>query len=492
MREALARDIGAVLARRRLGGLDDAPAGFPAADALNLAVTIGARTGTDLRVDDLARAGSVAGLIDFALRVAAAPDEHGRGPGAATPLSHTQARFLLSEQFTPGLDDNNVVLAFLLTGPLDTAALRRALDDVVARHAVLRSTFTWDDELGPVQRPVAWPGLEVVEPTEGGPAEVAVAACVDWWDSPVDLETAPPLAARLVPMTAATHLLCVRVHHIAFDGRSESVFVADLGAAYAARVACRAPDWAPTASYRDFVWWERSQGQAWLDRDLPYWRDVLAAAPPPLLPPADLDQAPRRGCERTVPAERVAAFTKAVRGAGAAPLTGLLHGAARALAQEFSTDRIVVGTMSSGRFERVFDRVVGCFVNPLMISMAAPDGDSADWLRVVSRDVTRSLRHARTPFDEVTRLLRPGAPALVQVFVTLQDPPVSDSFGADVRIEAVLVDPPRTAMDLVIEAAPQPDGGWRIDTYGRADGLGDAAMTAITDTVAQSIVDIGG
>ncbi|WP_424184746.1 condensation domain-containing protein [Actinokineospora sp. G85] len=480
--------VSALLRRRRLGGWDADPAAFDPADALGITTAVNARTGADLRVSDAASAASVRDLVDLG-RLLGSPAEaaaRGRG-GDAIPLSRTQTRFLYAEQLAPGGHDNNVVLAFELAGRVDQDALAAALHDVVDRHPVLRAAYTWDDELGPVRTPGPRPDLEVVAESSAEPAEAAVAATADWWDDGLDLETGPPLRTRLVPLGPSRSLLCLRVHHIAYDGRSESVITTDLGAAYAARSAGQAPVWPPAAGYGDFVRWEQDMAADWVARDLPYWQATLADPPPPLLPAHDLDDAPRVEHGLRVPAEVVAGYTAAVRAAGAAPFSGLLHGVTRGLARAFDRDRLLLGTMSSGRFERVFDRVVGPFVNPVAVPLAAPGPDTGTWLRAATLSATKALRHSRAPFDEVARLLGAAAPPLVEVFATLQDPPVPAAFAEGVTIAPVLVPPPRTAMPLVVEAAPDHGGGWTLDAYARADAPTAAVLEQVLDEVARTI-----
>ena len=57
--------------------------------------------------------------------------------GRTWPLSFAQQRLWFIEQLAPGLPAYNVPLALRLHGPLDTAALQRALNTIAARHLLL-------------------------------------------------------------------------------------------------------------------------------------------------------------------------------------------------------------------------------------------------------------------------------------------------------------------------------------------------------------------
>ena len=61
--------------------------------------------------------------------------------GTEPVLSFAQQRLWFLDQFEPGSEEYNVPFGLRLRGELDEAALRRALEGVVARHQVLRTSF---------------------------------------------------------------------------------------------------------------------------------------------------------------------------------------------------------------------------------------------------------------------------------------------------------------------------------------------------------------
>eukprot|EP00964_Phaeocystis_antarctica_P159261 scaffold130231_cov80-Phaeocystis_antarctica.AAC.1 len=73
--------------------------------------------------------------------------------GEAYPVSWNQSQLLTVHAGGGGAEAAyNIPLALWLRGPLAAGALRAALDALVARHAVLRTTFEVDAEGGFVQR----------------------------------------------------------------------------------------------------------------------------------------------------------------------------------------------------------------------------------------------------------------------------------------------------------------------------------------------------
>ncbi|TYB69125.1 hypothetical protein FXF51_07725 [Nonomuraea sp. PA05] len=482
---ALVAELGELAGRWRLGaagGLD--LAGLTPEQALRLAMRLSVRLGTDVRVPDVLSGGSLPELVERA-----ASWVPGGSAGVPVPLSHGQQRFLLDETLAPGQDDNHVVLAYRLSGPLDPEALATAYGDVVERHPILRTVHYWDDEGEPLQR-VLPPDRTPLPPTSPLPA---ADLCADWWDQPFDLEEHPPLRARLARLGPDSWLLCLSMHHIIFDGRSELILLEDLGTAYAARAAGREPGWPPVPGYHHYAQWEHDMVEQWVSRDLPFWHDLLATDPPPLLPTPP-GQAPRHEHEITLDPVTVGELSAAVRARGAVPLASVLYGTARALGRVFGADRLNLATIASGRFESVFNSVIGCFVNPVVLPFdSVRDGRPEERVQETARLTLRALRHARTPYDRLVRSLRPGAarPPLYEVMVALQAPLETGTFGGTgIAVEPVRVRAPRASAPLVVEVEPQPDGGWAVAARWREDVVDERSGRAVVSEVADLLTSL--
>src|SRR4051812_23962183 len=63
---------------------------------------------------------------------------------SALPMSFGQQRLWFITRMTPGTALFNLALSYRLRGPLDAAAMQRALAEIVARHEVLRTTLRID------------------------------------------------------------------------------------------------------------------------------------------------------------------------------------------------------------------------------------------------------------------------------------------------------------------------------------------------------------
>ncbi|MFE0704985.1 amino acid adenylation domain-containing protein [Streptomyces sp. NPDC058872] len=477
-------DIRALLGMAHLAEDDDLVlAGANSLDVIRLAARVGARLDARLTASDVYRLRTPRAIAAYCTHAAPGEQLPATGPGRTrpAPLSRAQQRFWLAEMSSPGAADNMIVLAYALTGPLRPELLQDALNDVVVAHPALRTVYPWLGE-APQQQVLApadaIPVLEhVAPPSAGGTQELAEAVTADWWTRPFSLEDEVPLRARLCRLDEERHLFCLQVHHIAFDGWSESVLIDELTRAYGARLEGREHEAAPALSYGEFSTWEATRLPDWADRDLPFWKEGLAAVPAPFLPaPAGAGAGQVARFERVlkVDAQIVRRLEQAAARRGGPTLAALLAGATRALSRTFDVRELAVGSVTAGRFDPALEPVVGYFVNPFAVVLPHTRDDSTEaLLDQTTAQVVTNLQHVHTPFDELVRVFSPPRDRhpFFQTWVVLQGQPPHGSLGGRVALEPVRVRPPSTDIELMLEAIPAPDGSWDLVVLWRADGM---------------------
>ncbi|MEM9491584.1 MAG: condensation domain-containing protein, partial [Myxococcota bacterium] len=343
---------------------------------------------------------------------------------ASLPLSLAQERLWFIDQLRPGDPAYVIPLALRLDGELDTAALRRAVDQVIRRHEALRTTFPSVDGQ-PEQRIHDWlpPDVAFVDlsahPDETRMAE-ATAQVHRAMRSGFDLAAGPLVRLLLVRLGDQRHLAVLTLHHIVSDGWSTAVLARELTALYAAYTSGAASPLPPLPlQYADWALHERRQFDAQTrERELDHWRQALAGIPqqlalgPPRSPqqsnpahaPSD-DAAWATHYPVALDSELTAQLDAATRERGVTLFAALLAGYAMALRAESGIDDMVVGCPVAGREHTELEPLIGFFVNTLPIRVRLGDTLTAGAvLAQVAQTVLSALAHRRVPFARIAEV----------------------------------------------------------------------------------------
>ena len=437
--------------------------------ATRAASRLRAALGAEVRVADLFEHPTVAAL---AARIEADVFPHAaRAPAAAPrpaelPLSFAQERIWFVEQAEPGTSTYAMPVALRLLGRLDAGALARALDEVVRRHEVLRTTFR-AVEGRPVQvigAPAATP-LAVVD--LAGLAAGAVEGEVrrrlrDWATRTFDLARGPLFRAALLRPRAGEHVLLLGLHHAVGDGWSLGVLFRELSALYAAFARGEPSPLPPLAlQYADHALAQRArlagpEGEA----QLAWWTARLAGAPTVLSVPTDR---PRPAVHTfggalhpfTVAPDLAARLRALARGEGATLFMVLLAAFDALVARWSGEEELVVGTPVAGRTRAETEGLIGFFINTLALRQdLTGDPPFRALLRRVRDGCLEAYARQELPFERVVEAVaparEPGRTPLVQVMFGLQDASAGALRLDGVRARAVEMDTGRAKLDLAV------------------------------------------
>ncbi|MCQ8195327.1 amino acid adenylation domain-containing protein [Streptomyces rugosispiralis] len=398
----------------------------------------------------------------------------------SVPLSYAQRRMWFLNRLE-GVGEGagyNLPLALRLSGELDRVVLEAALGDVADRHESLRTVFPETDG-EPRQHVLTGeagrPPLIVVETAGEHLAEVLGGYAARAFDLSVDL----PWRARLLKTGASEYVLLIVAHHIAVDGWSMGVLGQEIGVAYAARRAGRAPGWEPLpVQYADYALWQREVLGTLEDPDsvisgqLGYWREALAGAPEELVLPVDRSRpavSSFRG--RSVPVRvspQVHARLVALAQRGRATMFMVVQAALALLLSRMGAGKdIPVGTAVAGRGDAALDGLVGFFVNTLVLrSDVSGDPTFVELLSRVREADLDAYAHQDVPFERLVEDLNParslGRNPLFQVSLGLQGAPAGEGRLWD--LPGLRVRPLESAaeaaarVDLALDLAEHRDG----------------------------------
>jgi len=407
------------------------------------------------------------------------PDRKTAGP---VPLAPVQRRLWALAAADPDDPSYNMPFAIVLRGALRDDVLRGALVDLVARHAVLRTVLPMRDG-SPVQELLDDPEQVVGRLSVIDAARVDADAYVrELISSPIDPRTAPPLRAALIRRDVDEHLLVLVIHHIAADGGSMPVLLADLVQAYRQRLAGREKAWSVAEiGYRDYA---LTMVDRQSDEDLAFWETVLADVPVECTVPSLGGGTGEPGARTvTVPIDPQLRADLLDRSRKSATTSfSVVHTALSILLYRMGAGRdIVIGTPVAGRSDPRFQSVVGMFVNTLAlrttVDPATPGEDLIAAVRAADLD---AWDHALVPFDDVVAAINPvrraGRPPLVQVMLSMHE------FGAVLGDGgAPITDQLTLAMDELPSAAAKFDLQFTVTGVDGAAGPASVAVTYAAD-----------
>lgn len=390
------------------------------------------------------------------------------------PASSGQRRLWFLEQMEPGSPLYNIPYLIRLSGPLDEASLRRALNTIVSRHESLRTNFAAvGSEPVQVVRPSAELALQVTdlsslsEPDRGDELRrLAAAEARSSFDLALDL----PVRARLFRLSDAEHALMLVMHHIASDGWSMGILYRELGLCYDAYHQGRRPLLpALEIQYADFATWQQEHLQgANLQRLTDFWKTQMAGAPTLLELPTDHARPPlqsHRGDTVSIrlPAALVARLKQLGSSHRVTFFMTLLAGFKAVLHRYSGQTDLVVGTPLAGRDSAETEGVVGFFINTvLMRTSLAGDPTVAELLARVREVSLTAFDHREMPYEKLVEELQPqrnlSFDPICQVFFALQNMPTAALRLGDLALDIEPVYTGTAKSDLTVWAA-ETDGG---------------------------------
>ncbi|HWN43350.1 MAG TPA: amino acid adenylation domain-containing protein [Thermoanaerobaculia bacterium] len=357
------------------------------------------------------------------------------------PLSPLQQGILFQSLREPDRGMYVGQFSYDLHGEVDAAVLRQAWQQVLDRHAALRTAFSWQELDEPLQ--IVRKRLEL--PWEEQDWSALASDALDArWDALMHFDrqrgfvlSRPPLMRLLLVRTGSANwrLLWTR-HHLIVDGWSMPLILQEVLTLYKGCVDGKPVRLEPARPYSRYIQWLRNRDLAAAED---FWRGHLGAFSEPTPLPHD-GSVEERGSEdgrgtRTLRLAKVlTASLRSLSREHQLTLNTVVQGAwALVLGRCSAKPVIVYGVVVSGRppdLEGV-EGMVGLFINTLPLSVSIDNEEKVvSWLQTVQLRQVEMGRHEHSPLLRVQEWSAvPAGVSLFESLVVFENYPTEDLQG---------------------------------------------------------------
>jgi len=375
------------------------------------------------------------------------------------PLSFAQEGVWFLEQLHPDNRAYHFQSILRFRGRLDVPALEKALNTLVKRHEILRTTFPQSGGRPFQQIHPFSPFTLPVEDASKSRAEQRIGEVIR---EPFDLERLPLARWILFRLGGEEHWLLHTEHHLLHDGWEYGVFLKELFASYDALAAGRQPSLpALTVQFADFAVWQRRQlaSGRW-DGQLDYWQKRLHTAPPAAQLPSDRPRPTGQTfaggqIREPLDGEFHAHLLAACAREGVTPYMWLLAAFQVFLYRYTGQDDVVVGSGFANRQSPEVQKLLGMVINTVALRVDFSGLPSfREALAHLRRAVVEAADNQDAPFDQVIQRLNPGT-VLFNTFFDSYDRPFSSYHTAELHMERMdVINNGTCKFDLVVLVIP--------------------------------------
>jgi amino acid adenylation domain-containing protein len=384
------------------------------------------------------------------------------------PLSFAQQRLWFLDQLFPGTPLYNIPTFIRSRGRLNLKALEKAFSEIVSRHKVLRTTFS-TREGQPIQiiGPASPQLFTVVDLSalpsarrESEARRIAERQAVQSFD----LSTGPLLRVCVVRLSPEDHFVLLTMHHIISDGWSMGVLVREVVSLYPAFVAGQSSPLPPLPiQYVDYAVWQRERlsGEAF-EQQVEHWKKTLAGVSVLELPvdhPRASMQSNRGATVNVRVGSETTARLKELAQVEESTLFMILIAAWQVLLMRYTgQEDIAVGTPIAGRTQPETERLIGFFINMLVLRTDLTGAPSFRQLtRRVREVVLAAFARQEVPYEKLVEELHPERDLrqtpLFQTVMALQNVPEETAQMRDLQLTPLNAEGGTAKFDLMLGLA---------------------------------------
>lgn len=330
----------------------------------------------------------------------------------AYPLTRLQTGMIFHSKLSLETPVYHEIFSFHLQAPLEPAAARNTLQDLIERHDILRTSFDLINFTEPLQLVNQW--VEV--PLEVGDLsslskeeqEAELTKIIEQEKrTPFDWQRAPLLRLRLYQRRRETFQFLLSFHHAILDGWSLATFLTEFFRGYLAQLSAAEQGLrsAPQLKFREYVALERRALRDEIGKE--FWQQKLSNWIPTRIPRwTSAERVPHLQQFKTkrvfLPEEIRHGLNRLANLQGVPLKSVLLAAHLRVLSGLTGQGDVITGLVSHGRPERLdSERVLGLFLNTVPFRIQMKGGTWAALVQVVFEEERELLPHRFYPMAEI-------------------------------------------------------------------------------------------
>ncbi|TPG68250.1 amino acid adenylation domain-containing protein [Brevibacillus laterosporus] len=318
-------------------------------------------------------------------------------------LSSAQKRMFIVNLRDPDSTAYNIPNMFIIEGKLNKKRLHQALQKLVQRHEILRTSFGWEKG-EPVQYVHDNLNIEMNERTS---THEQLHDFVHSLIGPFDLSKAPLLRVSVVTVEEEYHVLVLDMHHIIMDGSSIAILLDEFVQFYQGM---QIPE--QRIQYKDFSAWQNKLLMSEvMQRQEKYWLSQFTGQLPVLALPTDYPRPSVKSFEgdyvQFFASKELTLGLRNLASSTGTTLYMVLLAAYHVMLSKYARQQdIIIGTPIAGRHHADLENVVGMFVNTLAIRLQSESQQTfGDFLLVVKEHVLQAFDNQDYQFDTLVEQL---------------------------------------------------------------------------------------
>ncbi|HKR15160.1 MAG TPA: amino acid adenylation domain-containing protein [Pyrinomonadaceae bacterium] len=366
---------------------------------------------------------------------------------AVYPLSPAQEGILF-HSFDTHAAGVYVLQLSCLFRKLDTSAIERAWEEVVSRHAVLRTAFAWENVQRPLQvvlRQITLPltRLDWRDMTQAEQEERFESYVLEDRNRGFSLSQAPLMRLSLIQVNEDDFRFVWTYHHLLLDGWAIFIVLREVFQFYEAFAGGQELQLDRPRAYREYINWLERQDPTGAEN---FWRELLKDFREPtslrLTSGKTSERTPGVEEQRILLPEELVTELQALARKHQLTLNTLVQGVWALILSHYSGRKdVVFGVTTSGRPAELpgIESMVGIFLNVLpMRARLSVDASLWSWLSQLQQQQFESRQYSHSRLVQVQRLSEvPRGLPLFESILSFENYPIDNSLNEYTRTLAL-------------------------------------------------------